>query len=128
MSSPRASPWLATIVLLLPAGTACAGPRRAPRARDFVGTAESFPSEAVRAAAMAPQQEFDPDAGYRAEFYAAKGIYLGGRGHWSKLGDDFDGDTTLVGPFDNIRIPDADEGTGYELAFGWLSEGWGMEL
>jgi hypothetical protein len=74
-----------------------------------------------------PQQLPDPDAGYRAEFFAAKGVYLSGRAHWSKLYGDFDGDTTLLGP-DQIDIPEVDDGYGYELALGWMSEGWATEI
>jgi hypothetical protein len=74
------------------------------------------------------QQEFqaDPDANYRPEFYAKSGFYFTGRGHWSDLGGDFNGDTTLVGP-DTIFHPEANEGYGYEvrpgLALGRLGDG-----
>lgn len=80
---------------------------------------------------MAPagsrRQEPDPDAGYRTEFFAANGLYLSARTHWSRLGGDFDGDTALGGP-DTIFLPEADDGLGYELALGWMSRGWAMEL
>ena len=33
----------------------------------------------------------------------------------------------VVGP-DRIDIPEADDGYGYELALGWISEGWATEL
>ena len=62
----------------------------------------------------------DPDAGYRADFYAEDGLYLTLRGHESWLGGDFDGGTSLVGP-DTIFVPEADDGRGYELGFGWSS-------
>jgi len=78
-----------------------------------------------------PEQQVDPDAGYRAEFYAREGAYLSVRGLWSSLGGDFDGDTMLqAGPptGEVITIPETDDGYGYELALGWLSKGWAMEL
>jgi hypothetical protein len=102
------------LLLALVLGSGCAGAGLA-RAAEVV-------------AAESPRQEPDPDAGYRSEFYAAKGVYLGARGHWSHLEGDFDGDTALVGFLDTIFLPDAEDDFGYELALGWLSEGWGMEL
>lgn len=122
--TPRLS--LGTVLLLGAAGAGCSSPRRAPVQWNLVST-EAAP-EGPPGAAARRAQATDPDAGYRTEFFAADGIYLGARGHWSSLGDDFDGDTTLVGPADTIEIPDAGDGTGYELALGWLSRGWAMEL
>jgi hypothetical protein len=83
-------------------------------------------SGSVDAPARTLLQE-DPDAHYRAGFFAANGLYLSCRTHWSLLGGDFDGDTTLVGP-DTIFVPDADDGIGYELALGWMTRGWAMEV
>jgi opacity protein-like surface antigen len=74
------------------------------------------------------QQTIDPDAGYNPDFYAKSGVYLSGRAHWSTLGGDFDGDTLLASGSDVIAVPDANDGYGYELALGWMSEGWAMEL
>lgn len=128
MHLSRALPLsLGTILLLGAASAGCTSPRRAPVAWDLVSKDEARPGERPGPAVPRPQ-EIDPDAGYRAEFFAAEGIYLGARGHWSTLGGDFDGDTTLVSAADTIEIPDADYGTGYELALGWLSRGWAMEL
>lgn len=149
-------PRLGMTVLLVALGASCAAPpRRAPVALDLIdtdvvstvspevvstdlfGTDSAGTSELPRATTDVQQQQQpipqqpllipDPDAGYRADFFAAKGVYIGARGHWSSLGGDFDGETALVGP-DRIDIPEADDGYGYELALGWLSEGWAMEL
>lgn len=83
------------------------------------------PSRALRSLASSggpARQAEDPDAGYRSEFYSRQGFHVAVRGHGARLWGDFDGDTALVGP-DTIFIPDADEGTGYELAVGGMKEG-----
>lgn len=73
-------------------------------------------------------QEPDPDAGYRSEFYSKNGVYVSARYHGSWLaGGDFDGDTALVGP-DTILVPEADDGDGYEIALGWMNDGFAGEL
>ncbi|HEX6885980.1 MAG TPA: hypothetical protein VF530_21580 [Planctomycetota bacterium] len=69
----------------------------------------------------------DPDAGYRSAFYGKNGIALGVRGLGTRMGGDFDGDTTLVGP-DTIFLSDVDDALGYELALGYRNEGTGWEL
>lgn len=53
-----------------------------------------------------------------APFSTPQGLYLGVGVMQAELGDDFEGNTALVGAFDTILIPDADDGTGYALAVG----------
>jgi len=124
----RGERWLVVALLLIAAGLGCASPRRAPLARDLRFAEEPRTElELAEVQASPPLQEADPDAHYRAGFFAANGLYLSGRAHWSRLGGDFDGDTTLVGP-DTIFVPEADDGLGYEIALGWMSKGWAMEF
>jgi len=136
MSHPRAS-WVSGTTLFLITSVAgdagCSSPRHAPVALDLVSTDLVDPGGPPRSADDVPQQLPDPDAGYRAEFFAREGVYLSGRSHWSRLGGDFDGETSLDAgrpPPNNevISIPDADDGYGYELALGWMSKGWAMEM
>jgi hypothetical protein len=121
----------AVALVLAAACAACSAPRRQPVARDL--HVADFPG-GVDPAAPAPHrraQGVDPDADYNPHFFAARGIYLSVRSHWSSLGGDFDGETTLVDPSppaETISIPDADDGFGYELALGWMSAGWAAEL
>lgn len=71
--------------------------------------------------------EGDPDAHYRSEFFARKGVSLGVRGTGSHLGGDFDGDTTLDGP-DTIFLSDTEDALGYELVLGFVGAGSAVEL
>jgi len=116
-------------MLLAALCVSCSSPRRAPLARDLRWSAAASGVNALPATARGAHQDpaIDPDADYRSGFFATNGIYLGARAHWSVLGGDFDGDTSLVGP-DTISIPDADDGLGYELALGWEADGWATEL
>jgi len=114
------------VALVLFAG-GCAAPHRSPLALE-VASASIFEEGAPGAQqSMTTQDARDLDAGYRAEFFARDGVYFAARGHWSELGGDFDGDTSLTGP-DTIFVPDAKDGLGYELGLGWLNKGWAMEL
>lgn len=125
----RGERWLAAL-LLLATGTGCVSPRREHAAREL-WIVETPRTETELAETEVPSrpalQQTDPDAHYRAGFLAASGLYLSTRAHWSQLGGDFDGDTVLTGP-DTIFVPDADDGLGYEVALGWMSKGWAMEL
>ncbi len=120
---------LGVALLLGAAGSSCLNPRSAPRALDLSLVEDLRRTEPglVEAPARSPRQEADPDANYRAGFFAADGLYLGARTHWSVLGGDFDGNTALAGP-DTIFVPDADDGRGYEFVLGWMNKGWATEL
>lgn len=69
----------------------------------------------------------DPDADYRSEFFAKKGVSLGVRGTGTHLGGDFDGDTTLQGP-DTIFLSDTEDALGYELVLGFAGAGTSFEI
>ncbi len=84
-------------------------------------------AEPRRSAAQDALVPGDPDAHYRSEFYGHSGFGLGVRGIGSRLGGDFDGDTTLSGP-DTIFLSDLDDSLGYELVFAIFDEGTAFEF
>ena len=130
MSNARASWFSGTTLFLVASAAGCSTPRRAPVPLDLVAPDLAGTGGPAQATAFA-QQLTDPDAGYNPDFYAKEGVYLSGRYIWSDLSGDFDGETTLVpGPPSNevISIADVDDGYGYEVALGWMSEGWAMEI
>lgn len=90
---------------------ACAGPALAGEVSD---------PPVATPAHQAPTQE--------AGFHAREGFTLELHGAWAQLGGDFDGDTALSGATDTIFIPDADDGTGFGLAFGRRWERYALEL
>ena len=128
MSNPRASWFSGTTLFLVASVAGCSTPRRPPAPLDLVAPELAGTGGPAQSTAFA-QQLTDPDAGYNPDFYAKEGVYLSGRYIWSDLSGDFDGETTLQAPgTEVISIADVDDGYGYEVALGWMSKGWAMEL
>src|SRR5262245_9614672 len=93
----------AAILFLAGAGAACSAEGLASRLTPL--EVRTWSPAAATEPASASTQERDPDAGYRAGFYARDGYYVGARYLQSRLGGDFDGNTVLSGP-DTIVVPD----------------------